>query len=208
MAEINTESGGHKKGGSKAKPKKMSTRVDLTPMVDLAFLLVTFFMLTTTLSKPQTMEISMPAKTNTGETSKVRADKAMTVVLGKNDKVYYYFGTRDPKTNADPEVTMTDFSPEGIRKALLHRNDSVVKQMRALRKDLRDRKIKEDEFKKKSKKIKESKSAPIVIIKATDKSNYKNLVDILDEMQICSIARFAIVDIAPLDKELISKYEH
>jgi biopolymer transport protein ExbD len=208
MAELNTDSGGgHKKGGKK-KRKKMSTRVDLTPMVDLGFLLITFFMLTTTLSKPQTMEISMPSKekVKTEDQTKIKASKAMTIILSQNDKVYYYFGTRED--GKDPEIKITDFSPEGIRKVILNRNDSVVKAMRALRKEFNDRKIKEEEFKKKASKIKNSKSAPIILIKATDKSKYKNLVDILDEMQICSIARFAIVDLNDLDKELISKIEH
>ncbi len=58
MSEINTGGGQHEKG----KPKKLSTRVDFTPMVDLMFLLLTFFMLATSMIKPQTMEIVMPAK--------------------------------------------------------------------------------------------------------------------------------------------------
>src|SRR5664279_1202092 len=97
MAEINTGGGGgHKKGG-KVRSKKASTRVDLTPMVDLGFLLITFFMLATTLIKPQTMEISMPSnkKVDQKDQSEVKASKAITIVMAKNNKVFYYFGIRD-----------------------------------------------------------------------------------------------------------------
>src|ERR1035438_5522778 len=95
MAEIDTSKGGGHKKGKKKRSKKASTRVDLTPMVDLAFLLVTFFMMTTTFSKPQTMEINMPVKSTTGETSDTKASQTMTLILGENDKVFWFKGTPD-----------------------------------------------------------------------------------------------------------------
>src|ERR1039457_4841663 len=101
MAEMTqVSSGKHEKG----KSKKMSTRVDLTPMVDLAFLLITFFMLTTTLIKPQTMEISMPSKDKVKEEeqTKVKASRARTILIGGKDSVFYYFGTRE--NNVDPPL--------------------------------------------------------------------------------------------------------
>ncbi|MDP4184977.1 MAG: biopolymer transporter ExbD, partial [Bacteroidota bacterium] len=93
MSEISTDKGTKKKG----QPKKLSTRVDFTPMVDLAFLLITFFILSTSMMKPETMEISMPSKDKVKEEeqTKVKASNAITIMLGKNDKVYYYFGTPD-----------------------------------------------------------------------------------------------------------------
>jgi biopolymer transport protein ExbD len=201
MAELNSGGDDHKKG--KKGSKKLSTHIDMTPMVDLGFLLITFFMLTVTLSKPQTMEINMPSKANPDdkEQTKVKASKAMTIILGQKDRLFYYFGTVEKGVN--PEVIKTDYSPEGIRKVLLAKNDTVSKKMQDLRKELKDQKISQDTFKAKASRIKKLPSGPIVLIKATDESTYKNFVDILDEMQICSIARFAVVDITQLDKDLI-----
>ncbi|MBC5994755.1 ExbD/TolR family protein [Pontibacter cellulosilyticus] len=116
MAEIQEKADSGK--GGKKRSKKMSVHLDMTPMVDLAFLLLTFFMLTTTFSKPQTMEINMPVKPeNEEEQIPLKASNAMTIVLGDNDKVYYYFGLGDPAEN--PEVLETDYSASGIRKVLL-----------------------------------------------------------------------------------------
>ncbi|MFT3738596.1 MAG: biopolymer transporter ExbD [Breznakibacter sp.] len=105
MSEIAQEGGKQEKG----KPKKLSTRVDFTPMVDLGFLLITFFMLAATLTKPQTMEIAMPSKDKVSEEeqTKVKASRAVTVILGKNSNVLYYEGTRE--NDVDPTVTKTDF---------------------------------------------------------------------------------------------------
>ncbi len=201
MSEINTEG----KGGGKGKSKKMSTRVDFTPMVDLGFLLITFFMLATTLIKPQTMEIAMPSKDKVTEEqqTKIKASKAITIILGKEDKVFYYFGTRE--NNIDPNVDSTNYSNDGIRKVLLERNAEVMSKIAGLKKLKAENKIKEENFKKQVSEAKANKQAPVILIKATDESTYKNLVDILDEMQICNIGRFAIVDITPYDLGLITK---
>ncbi|EJF10055.1 biopolymer transport protein ExbD/TolR [Pontibacter sp. BAB1700] len=116
MAEIQEKADSGK--GGKKRAKKMSVHLDMTPMVDLAFLLLTFFMLTTTFSKPQTMEINMPVKPDTeDEQIALKASNAMTIVLGENDRVYYYFGLGDPAEN--PEVQTTDYSANGIRKVLI-----------------------------------------------------------------------------------------
>ncbi len=108
MADIDTGGG-----------KKVSTRVDMTPMVDLAFLLVTFFMLTTTFNKPQTMEVNMPEKNQKNETMKVKASKTTTIVLAENNKVYYYTGVENP------EVKLTNFSESGLRKVLLEKVKTI-----------------------------------------------------------------------------------
>lgn len=204
MAEI-AQGGG--KGGKKGKPKKLSTRVDFTPMVDLGFLLITFFMLATNLSKPQTMEIALPTKEKIPEEemSKVKASRAVTIILDKNDAVYYYEGTRDEKTGLDPTLNKTDFSPTGIRKFLIKKNYDVMVKVQDLKAKKDAKKISEEDFEKQKNEIMADKAAPIVIIKATDKANYGNLVNILDEMAICNIGRYAIVDIDPYDKELLSK---
>jgi len=191
--------------GKKGKPKKLSTRVDFTPMVDLGFLLITFFMLATTLSKPQTMEIAMPSKDNIkeDEQTKVKASKAVTVILGKGDKVYYYEGTREKEI--DPVMNQTDFSPSGIRKFLIKRNYEIMVKVNNLKVKKQAKQLSDEEFEKQKNEIMGDKSAPIIIIKATDDASYGNLINILDEMAICNIGRYAIVDIAPFDLELLKK---
>lgn len=110
MAEIDTGGG-----------KKVSTKIDMTPMVDLAFLLITFFMLTTTFSKPQAMEVNMPDKTDDNKTQKIKASRALTVILGKDNRIYYYNGLGEEVS----DVSMTDFSDQGIRKILVNKRKTV-----------------------------------------------------------------------------------
>jgi biopolymer transport protein ExbD len=98
MAEMDTSSGGgHKKGPGVKKAKKLSTRVDLTPMVDLGFLLITFFVFTTTMSKPTAMNMNEP-KDDPDNQLKVKNSGAMTILLGKGDQLYYYYGELVPET--------------------------------------------------------------------------------------------------------------
>jgi biopolymer transport protein ExbD len=203
MAEMQVEDKGKK--GKKPKQKKHGTRVDLTPMVDLGFLLITFFMLTTSMLKPQTMEISVPSKDKVQEEdqNKVKASQAITILLGKENKLFYYFGTEEE--GVDPELIETDYSSEGIRKMLIQKNYDVMKQVEELKADKANKKVSEEDYTKKLSEYKASKTAPIILIKASDESNYKNLVDVLDEMQICNIGRYAIVDITPYDLGLIDK---
>ena len=99
MAELDTSSGGgHKKGPGVKKAKKLSTRVDLTPMVDLGFLLVTFFVFTTTMTTSTAMNMNEPKDDNPEEQMKVKNSGAMTILLGKADQIYYYYGQLDPNT--------------------------------------------------------------------------------------------------------------
>lgn len=202
MAELQVEDKG-KKGSKKPKTKKHSTRVDLTPMVDLGFLLITFFMLTTSMLKPQSMDLSVPSKDKVEEEeqNKVKASQAITVILGKENELYYYFGTQE--NGVDPKVEKTDYSSTGIRKMLIEKNIDVMKQVTDLKKEKADKKVDEETYKKRLSEYKSAKTAPIVVIKAMNESNYENLVDILDEMQICNIGRYAIVDITPYDLGLV-----
>jgi len=140
----------------------------MTPMVDLAFLLLTFFMLTTTFNKPQTMEITMPEKPKAEDKlPEVNEKKVVTLILGANDKVYWYNGI------TDPEVKVTDFSPNGVRKVLLTQNSQIP--------------------------------GMIILIKPSEESRYKNMVDILDEMNITNMQRFALVKITQEDKDLVKE---
>ena len=117
MAELNTSGGGDKKGG-KVRSKKMSTRVDLTAMVDLAFLLITFFMLTTTLAKPQAMDLAMPDKDEKNKDAKLEVadNRTMTILLGNTNRLEWYMGAVD-KPLTPP--TVDNFGKNGIRKAIL-----------------------------------------------------------------------------------------
>lgn len=208
MAEIEGGGGGgHKKGG-KVRGKKQSTRVDFTPMVDLGFLLITFFMLTTSMSKPQTMEINMPVKKDITEEdkTKVKASQAMTILLTENDKVVYYFV--DEKTGEPGTPVVANFGKEGVRRILLQENRSrniAVDSIAIYREQFKKKEITENSYKENVSRIKSFKDGLIVVIKADDKATYKNLVDILDEMQICNIGRYAIVDITPVEIELLKK---
>ena len=195
----------HKIGRKKSRSKKLSTRVDFTPMVDLGFLLITFFMLATNLNKLQTMEIALPSKDKPGqeEQTSVKASKAITILLGKDNKVYYYEGTRE--NNIDPVLKTTNFSPSGLRQYLMQRNYEVMLKVRNLRNENEKKKFPQEEFEKRRAEITKDKNAPIVLIKATDDSIYRNLIDVLDEMAICSIDRYAIAEISPYDLDLIAK---
>lgn len=204
MAEVNTGGGGEQKKG---KPKKMTLRVDFTPMVDMNMLLITFFMFATSLAKPQTMDITMPVKdekVKEEERSKVADDKAITILLGEENKIYYYLGKTPGYTASLDALKMATYGAatdkNSLRNLLLSRNSVNVKKIAELRDRKNRKKINEDSFKEEVKKIKSDKNGQVVIIKPLDGSMYKNMVDALDEMQISSIGTYAIVD--PTEQEL------
>lgn len=176
MAELNTGDGGGK--GKKVRSKKMSSSVDLTAMVDLAFLLITFFMLTTTLSKPQSMSLAMPSKEKEAEKNptKVADTRTITLVLGTKDKLVWYMG--DVKKPLEGPVTAS-YGKNGIRPILLEKSQQVLAHTQDPEKGL------------------------IVIIKPYEKAKYHNLVDALDEMAITGVKTYAIVDITPEDTKLL-----
>ena len=177
MAELDTSSsgGGKHKGGKRS--KKMSTRVDLTAMVDLGFLLITFFMMTTTLKKPKTMELNMPDKDPiTTDPMPIKASLTTSFVLAPGDTLYYWSGLGTEPNN---KVKITNYSGGGLRKIVLERQKEVHVQFPD--KDL------------------------IVLLKPMDKSVYKNIVDFLDEMSITDTKTYAIVDITAQDKKLIKE---
>ena len=199
------ESGG--KNG-KSKQKKFAVRVDFTPMVDMNMLLITFFMLCPTLSKPQTMEISMPSNDKNiteQQKSMVKASQAITLLLGADNKLYYYEG--EPNYKDYTSLKETSYTPDGIRSILLQKNAAAVNKVRALKQQKLDLKISEEEYRKQVSEIKSGKDTPTVIIKATDDASYKNLIDALDEMQICNIGKYVITDIAEADEFLMKNFD-
>lgn len=176
MAEIQDKdsSKGKKKG-----PKKQSTKIDMTPMVDLAFLLLTFFMLTTTFAKPNVMQISMPVKPeNEVEQPPLKASNALTIYLGPNDKVYYLDGLADEPT---AKIETTDFSTNGIRKHILQRRKDNIA-------------------------FNQGKEKLFVMIKPLKTARYKNMVDILDEMNIATVGAYALIkDFTDGEKKLLKE---
>lgn len=191
MAEMDvSSSGGHKKGPGVKKGKKLSTRVDLTPMVDLGFLLITFFMFTTTLAKPKTMEINMPntEKIEEKDQTKVKESVAFTVLLSKDHRIYYYEGLASDPTKP-PELKVTYFRPkDGIRDAIIDKKKRIEEQRQ-------------------SDPTLTAKDQLTVLIKPDANSTYEDLVNILDEMSINDVRIYAIVDITPVDKEFIQMTE-
>src|SRR5436190_256652 len=169
MAEMDTSSGGgHKKGPGVKKSKKLSTRVDLTPMVDLGFLLIMFFIFTTIMSQPTAMKLNLPEDTNKPEEqNKAKESGALTLLLGKNDMVYYYEGILAPDAS-----NFKTASFKNIRDIIITKKKSTNP----------------NDF--------------VVVIKPDEESTYKNAVDMLDEMTINDVKRYAMVDIAPIEFEL------
>ncbi len=205
MAEVNTGGGGEAKKGQM---KKMSLRVDFTPMVDMNMLLITFFMFATTLAKPQTMDLVMPAKDNdltTEDKNKVKDENAITLILGEDNTVYYYLG----KPNYDDYTTLKTANyndandPKSLRSMLLEQNKYAVAQVKNLRARKYAKEIKEPEYLAEIKKIKDAKDGKVVIIKPSEKATYENLIDALDEMQICCIGKYAVEDPSKGDNFLV-----
>lgn len=180
MAELNTgDGGGGKKDSKKVRSKKQNSKVDLTAMVDLAFLLITFFMLTTTLSKPQSMNLGLPDKTDdpTVKPQKVDENRTVTILMGENNKLKIFRGLM-----AAPKLTprSVEYGKDGLRKVLLEQKQAVLEYTGTKDKGM------------------------IVIIKPTKKSKYRNLVDVLDEMAIVGVPTYAIVnEFTPEESKLI-----
>ena len=163
----------------KIKMPKANPSLDMTPMVDLAFLLITFFMLTTTLAKPQAMDLAMPDKEKQDQQELTIADnRTMTILLGANNRLEWYMGLVD-KPLTPPQVD--NYGRNGIRKALVENSKKVIAATGDPSKGL------------------------IVLIKPSDQSNYRNFVDILDEMKVSNIDRYAIVEISDPDIALLKR---
>ena len=211
MAEVQVK----EQEGGKNKQKKKHLRVDFTPMVDMNMLLITFFMFCTTLLKPQTMNINMPAKDDDmkqEDKNKVRESTAVTLLLGANDEIYYYLGMIESDADYDDPnfLTAIDYTENGLRKLMLEKNEGTYELIQELKVKLKNLEIKDVEFNERARKIQETamrdtKVAPTVMIKPAEQSSYKNLVDALDEMLVCNIGAYAIVDLTVGDRYLLYK---
>ena len=207
MAEIIQED---KQKGGKKKPKKHSVHIDMTPMVDLMCLLITFFMLTTAFSKPKVMDIVLPEKLKKNETAeapKIAKSRSLNIILGPDNKVFWYPGLVEDPSNPPP-LSETDFSATGIRQILVDRNLSMVKKIEQFNNDILTGKIvmPYDSVPIAIAKLKkDDDTGPIVLIKAYKESKYRNFVDILDEMSICGIASYVFMDIGAIEEIMVEK---
>jgi len=198
MAEMDTSGGGgHKKGPGVKKGKKLSTRVDLTPMVDLGFLLITFFIFTTTMSQPTAMKLFLPKDTEKPEEqNKVKQSGALTIMLGKDDGIFYYEGELKNDGSNFMSSNFKEIRDIIIKKRqdvmTSHQHDSNCQEIWAknngnekscLDKDL------------------------VVVIKPTAEARFKNVIDMLDEMSINEVKRYAMVDISDPELMLVKATE-
>ncbi len=173
MAELDTSGGG--KGKKKGGQKKKAVRVDLTAMVDLAFLLITFFILTTTLNKPKAQELIMPDKDDiTKDQLPVPETRTMTLLLGDNDKLEWFVGSPGKS-----KPTVIGYSKSDLRKTLVDQNNAI--------------------------KASHGGQPMIVIVKPSAQSTYKNVVTVMDELNIVDIEQRAIVDITPVELDLLKR---
>jgi hypothetical protein len=203
MSEVQSNEQDSGKGGKhkKVRAKKSSTHIDMTPMVDLAFLLLTFFMLTTTFGKPKTMEINMPVKGPNNKPSEVT--NAMTVLLSGDNKIYWYFGSLKPETT----LSTSDFSNDGLRKLLLEKNKIGFDKIKQLRAEAAKKNLADSTLKRMEVDIKGEKTSLMVLIKTDDKAKFKNVIDALDELNICMIGKYAIVDLGKQEYDLINNFK-
>lgn len=204
MASVQTNEQDSGKGGKhkKVRAKKQSTHIDMTPMVDLAFLLLTFFMMTTTFGKPKTMEINMPVKPDTPE-NQTLVNNAVTILLTGDDKIYWYYGELKPET----KLELTNYSNDGLRKLFLDKNKFAVDRIKQLRTEATTNNMADSTLKRLEVEAKGAKQALMVLVKADDKAKYKNVVDVLDELNITMVGKYAIVDLAQQEFDLINTFK-
>jgi biopolymer transport protein ExbD len=207
MAEIaEGGGGGHEKKGKK-RAKKSSTRVDMTPMVDLAFLLLTFFVLTSTFSKPKVMSLAYPAKIdNIPPGTAPKLNNGITFLLSK-DKIFYYIGefypADRPGKDGPTKLTSTDFSSSGLRKVLADLNSYVLLRKEGLVKKVKAKQMADTTYSRKMEQLKGKPEALKVLVKTDDKALCKNFIDLIDEVKIAEIGVIAPVPMLPAELKLL-----
>lgn len=197
MAQV-PEGGGGGGGGrhEKKRAKKGSTHIDMTPMVDLAFLLLTFFILTTTMYKPSILPITYPVPKDNPDQNNTQLSNAVTLLLTKNDQIFYYIGEFHTPTDGSgmPPTVLerTDFSK--VQKLLVERNKETVAQLNDLARQFNERKLTKDEYKARRSAITGTPENLKAIIKTDPDAKYRNMIDIVDEMDISGIGSYGVMD--------------
>ena len=176
MAEVQVQEKGEK--GGKVRSKKQSTKVDMTPMVDLNFLMLMFFMFTTTFSKPNVMDLGLPAKPKVDQPkpkdTQIDLTNSISLIIGKDNRIFYH--QLDQAGLNEQTLQETSYDREGITK--------VIEQAKRNAKDV---------------------TKFTVIIKPTDDAVYKNFVDILDEMAVTKSEQYGVTEIKPWEKAIYEK---
>lgn len=206
MAEIaESGGGGHDKGKKRA--KKASTRVDMTPMVDLAFLLLTFFVLTSTFSKPKVMSLAYPAKIDEPvDKNAPKLNNGITFLLSK-DKIFYYTGEFYPADRSGKDgptkLTETNFSASGLRKVLADLNSYVLLRKEGMVKKVKAKQMADTTYTRELEQLKGKPEALKVLVKTDDKALCKNFIDLIDEVKIAEIGVIAPVPMLPAELKLL-----
>jgi biopolymer transport protein ExbD len=206
MAEIAEGGGGGHKGGKK-RAKKQSTRIDMTPMVDLAFLLLTFFVLTATFSKPKSMELTFPAPPEKPDDSPP-IKNGITFLLSKDNRIFYYegeFKSTDSEKGPKTQLSELNFSKESLRKYLLEKNKVMQGQVKDLIEKHDKGQLPDTTFKRLVRERKADKNTPTFLIKTDDKATYKNVIDIIDELNYNVVGKYVMVDILKPELDLVTE---
>lgn len=208
MAEIQEGGGGGHKGGKK-RAKKQSTRIDMTPMVDLAFLLLTFFVLTATFSKPKSMELTFPAPPPPDQ-KQDEVKKGVTFLLTKDDRIFYYEGQfRAAADEKGPKTEITELSfaqgKGGLHDFLLTKNKDMHDQIRALDQKYKANQMADTTFKRLVKLRKADKESYTYLIKTDDKATYKNVIDVIDELNVNVVGKYVMVDILKPELDMMNE---
>jgi biopolymer transport protein ExbD len=209
MAEIQEGGGGGHKGGKK-RAKKQSTRIDMTPMVDLAFLLLTFFVLTSTFSKPKSMELTFPAPPPPNQPP-VEIKNGITFILTKDDRIFYYekqfraaADDKGPKTELK-ELSFAQTGANSLHKYLGEQNKWLHDEVKKLEEKLDKKQIADTTYKRLVKQAKADKASPTFLIKTDDKATYKNVIDLIDELNINIVGKYVVVDILKPELDMVTE---
>ncbi len=204
MAQIQEGGGGGHKGGKK-RAKKQSTHVDMTPLVDLAFLLLTFFVLTATFSKPKSMELTYPVPPEKQEdTPPIK--NGITFLLTGDDKIFYYegeFRAQDDEKGAKTTLKELNYSQGSLHKYLLEKNKGLHEQIKALTEQHKNNQLPDSTFKRLVRERKADKSSYTYLIKADREATYKNVIDVIDELNINVVGKYVMVDPTQAELDLL-----
>jgi len=205
MAEIQEGGGGGQKGKKRA--KKQSTRIDMTPMVDLAFLLLTFFVLTATFSKPKSMELTFPAPPETQE-DQPPVKNGITFLLTGDDKIFYYVGEFRAADDAKgPKTVLSElnYSQSSLHKFLLEKNKEMQDKILGLKNQFDNNQMADTTYKRMVRNVKADKDSYTFLIKTDDKATYKNVIDIIDELNVNVVGKYVMVDMLKPELDMVNE---
>lgn len=205
MAEIQEGGGGGHKGKKRA--KKQSTRIDMTPMVDLAFLLLTFFVLTATFNKPKSMELTFPAPPENPK-DQPPIKNGITFLLSDNNRIFYYegeFRAADDDKGTKTTLAELDFSQGSLHKYLLDKNKDMQEKILALKKQFEGNQLADTTYKRMVREVKADKLSYTYLIKTDDKATYRNVIDVIDELNVNVVGKYVMVDILKPELDLVNE---